>query len=163
MGRRLNDKVKGAPNFTYKEFVQSNTATRKGIKNIPGDKEWERIEALAKNVLQPVREKFGPIRINSGYRSPELNVAIGGSTTSNHCRGEASDIEPWNEDKVTLFEMLEWMYNNLKFRTLILEYPPGGWIHVDYRLGANDKILKLKDKKHNYEKVDIDYLRKLYG
>ena len=163
MGRNLNDKISGASNFTYRELVISNTATRKGINNIPGEQEWKHLEALAENVLQPTRDKFGPLRINSGYRSPELNVAIGGSPTSNHCRGEAADIEPWDANTVTLFKMLEWINGNLQFRTIILEYPPDGWLHVDYRDGANKKMLKLKDVNHNYKLVELEYLQRLYG
>lgn len=163
MLRNLNSKLSMAPNFYYQEFVKSNTATRFDIVNIPGEKEWIKIEELAQHVLQPIRNHFGPIRITSGYRSPELNVKIGGSKFSNHCRGEAADIEPWNTKQVTLFEMVEWIYNNLQFRTLIFEYAPDGWIHIVYREGANPKRLKLKDKTHNYTTITISYLKNLYG
>jgi len=158
----LNSKIPGAPNFKYKEFIKSDTAIRKGIDNTPTDEYWKNIEKLAVNVLQPARKALGRIRITSGYRSKELNTAIGGSKYSNHCKGEASDIES-GEENVSLMELLEWIYNNCKFRTLILEYPPLGWCHVDYREGGNLKMLKLKDKNHNYETVSIDYIKGLYG
>jgi len=157
----LEKTLPGAPSFKYKEFVRSNTAQRKGIDNIPGTTEWKRLEALAKNVLQPLRNALGPIRITSGYRSPELNVAIGGSPTSNHCRGEASDIEP-AKDQVSLVDIIEWLVKNVEFRTAILEYAPDGWVHVDYREGGNTKKIKLKDKKHNYSTVSLDEIKKLY-
>lgn len=161
--RNLNNKIPGAPNFRYKEFIKSQTATRFGISNIPNDKQWENIERLAKNVLQPIRHAFGPIRINSGFRSKELNLKIGGSETSNHCKGEAADIEPWDEDQVSLLDILEWVVENLEFRNIILEYPTNGWVHVDFRTGNNLKIIKLKDKNHNYTTVTIDYLKQIYS
>ena len=90
----ITDEIPGAPNFTYREFILSQEATRKSIDNIPNAEAWKNIESLAVNILQPVREKFGPIRITSGYRSPQLNISIGGSQNSNHCLGQAADIEP---------------------------------------------------------------------
>ena len=90
----------GAPNFTYEEFLRSDTALREGIQNIP-DKDcvWCNMEYLAREVLQPVRDKFGPIRVTSGYRSAALNKVIpGSSATSHHCSGSAADIEPVRKD-----------------------------------------------------------------
>lgn len=159
--RDLQARIPGAPSFKYKEFVRSDVAIRLGINNIPTDEEWEKIELLAVMVLQPVRNHFGRIKITSGFRAKKLNKAIGGSTTSNHCRGEASDIEPL-EEGVTLLDVIKWIYENLEFRTLILEFPLDGWIHVDYREGGNLKRLKLKDRNHNYQNVSIDYLEELY-
>lgn len=159
--RDLQARIPGAPSFKYKEFVKSDAATRLGINNIPTDEEWEKIELLAVMVLQPVRNHFGRIRITSGFRAKKLNKTIGGSTTSNHCRGEASDIEPL-EEGVTLLDVIKWIYENLEFRTLILEFPPDGWVHVVYREGGNLKRLKLKDRNHNYQNVSIDYLEELY-
>jgi len=160
--RYLKDYLSMAPNFKYEEFVKSNTAIRKGIPNIPTEEIWQKIELLAEHCIQPIRTHFGPIKINSGFRSPDLNVAIGGSTTSNHCNGEASDIESWT-GKIALLDIAEWAFNNLEFRTIIVEYPPQGWIHIDYRKGGNLKRLKLKDATHNYKNVDIEYLRSLLG
>ena len=160
--RNLNDKIPGAPNFQYREFVRSDTAIRKGIVNMPNEVEWENIERLAVNVLQPVRDQFGSIRITSGFRSKELNVAIGGSETSNHCRGEASDIEPI-QTNISLLDIVIFIHDNLYYRNMIAEFLPDGWIHVDYRKGQNIKRLKLKDKKHNYTEVSLQYLKELYG
>jgi hypothetical protein len=91
----LYDRIPKAYNFRYIEFIRSNTAIRLGINNIPNNDQWENIERLAVNVLQPIRIHFGPIIIRSGYRSPILNKNIGGSSISNHMKGEASDIEPF--------------------------------------------------------------------
>jgi len=156
----LNDKIPGAPNFKYKEFIKSDTAKRLGIYNIPNQRQWNNIEELAKNNLQPIRDKFGRVRITSGFRSSELNMIIGGSIFSNHCIGEASDIEP--VDDIPLIVMIEWVYNNLQFRELIAEFFPDGWIHIGYRIGENIKKLKLKDEEHNYQEVTLDYLKSLY-
>ena len=149
-------------NFQYKEFLKSNTALRRGIPNIPNEEQWTNIENLTNNVLQPVRQKFGRVRITSGFRSPDLCMAIGSSKTSNHCRGEASDFEPLRNN-VSLYNVLSWIYRHLEFRELIAEYFPDGWIHVAYREGANDRVLKLKDHKHDYARVDLSYIQKLYG
>jgi len=160
--RNLHHRMPGAPNFRYREFTKSDTAIRLGLKNLPEDEQWENLELLASQVLQPVRDQFGSIKITSGYRSPELNTAIGGSIYSNHCRGEASDIEPVHGD-IRMIDIVRFIHDTLDFRTLIAEYFPGGWIHVDYRKGGNIKRLKLKDKYHNYDIVDIDELIGLYG
>ena len=79
-------------NFTLSEFTKSQIALRQGIDNTPGPEHLENARALFGNVVQTVREKFGPTTINSGYRGPALNRAVGGSATSQHCNGEAVDI-----------------------------------------------------------------------
>lgn len=158
----LDDKIPGAPNFTYREFIKSETAIRKGIVNMPDAEQWKRIELLAVNVLQPIRNEFGRIRISSGFRSVELCLAIGSSKTSNHARGEAADIEP-KKDGVTLLNIAQFIVSELDYRTVIAEYFPDGWIHVDYRIGGNLKRLKLKDSKHNYQNVHMGYLKNLYS
>lgn len=158
----LNASIPGASNFQYKEFIRSESAMRKGIDNIPEEWQWYNIEDLAVNVLQPVRDYFGRTRITSGFRSKELNVSIGGSRYSNHCRGQASDIEPV-DTRIKLFHILDFIYRELPFRNLILEYPPYGWVHVDYRKGFNSRKLKIKkDATQDYEEVSINYLRRKY-
>jgi len=161
--RNLKDRIPGAPtDFRYEEFVRSETAARLGIENIPNDEQWERIELLASRVLQPVRNRFGPIKITSGFRCPELNVKIGGSANSNHCLGEAADIEPVYSG-VKLVDIVKYIHDNLDFRTIIAEYFPVGWVHVDFREGGNTKVLMLKDKNHNYVVISIDELMRLYS
>lgn len=160
--RDLNAKIPGAPNFQYKEFIKSDTAMRKGISNIPTEEHWQYLEALAVNILQPVREKFGRLRITSGYRSVELCEAVGSNKNSNHARGMAADFEPISSN-VRLFNILEYIHNELNFRELIAEYFDSGWIHCAYSEGRNVKTLKLKDNNHHYKRVSLDYIRGLYG
>lgn len=159
--RKLNAKLPGAKSFRYKEFVRSQTALRMGIKNEPTEKQWKCIELLAKEVLQPIRNEFGQIRITSGFRSVKLCEAVGSSKNSNHTRGQAVDIEPVKTD-VKLIDIVEFVCNELKYRAVIAEYFPDGWIHIAYRKWGNVKRLKLKDKKHNYKNVSLDYLKTLY-
>ena len=161
MIRDLNATIPGAPNFRYREFVRSDIATRLGISNIPNKDQWRNIEVLARNVLQPIRNKFGGIKITSGFRSEALNSAINGSSVSKHCNGEAADIEPFDPN-ISLIEMIGWIHRNLGYYDLIGEYLPDGWIHIAYRKGDNTKKLKIKDSKHNYKYVTIEEIKKLY-
>ena len=162
MLRDLNSRVPGAPNFRYKEFVKSSTALRYNIVNKPNEEQWRCIEKIASNILQPIRRRFGRIRITSGFRSVELCLKVGSSAYSNHARGQAIDFEPLKHG-VTLFEVFEWIYNNLEFRWLIAEYFPEGWIHVSWRKNQNFKKLKLKDKDYNYETVPINLIKTIYS
>lgn len=123
-------------NFTLAEFEKSQAATRLGINNSVPDEKVIRLQALAENVLQPVREHFGPVIITSGYRSPELNEAIGGSSRSQHSKAEAADFEVIG---VSNKEVAHWIIDNCNFDQLILEfYTPGdpnsGWIHCSFNL-----------------------------
>jgi hypothetical protein len=157
----LKKQIPGAPNFTYGEVLRSDTASRLGIENIPNDEQLKCIELVCVNILQPVRSKFGPIRITSGFRSPELCLKIGSTTTSNHTRGQAVDFEPYDTN-TKLYTIFKWIYNNCKFRELIAEFFPDGWVHAAYRKGGNDRIIKLKDKQHNYQRVDLQYIESIY-
>ena len=128
-------------NFTLTEFTKSQTALRLGIDNTPSDEHLGAAKLLFENVVQPVRDHFGPTVINSGYRGPALNEAIGGAATSQHCRGEAVDIEC---PGVPNHEVAEWIQNNLDFDQLILEFytqgiPDSGWVHVSYIPEGNRK------------------------
>jgi zinc D-Ala-D-Ala carboxypeptidase len=128
-------------NFTLKEFTKSSTATRQGIDNTPQDEHLESAKALFENVVQAVREKFGVTRINSGYRGPELNKAVGGSSRSQHCKGQAVDIEC---DKADNLVVAQWIRDNLDFDQLISEFyeegdPSSGWVHVSYAGADNRK------------------------
>ena len=99
-------------NFTLTEYTKSQTALRLGIDNTPNDDHLASAKLLFEQVVQPVRDHFGPTVINSGYRGPELNAAIGGAATSQHCRGEAVDIEC---PGIANHEVAEWIQNNLDF------------------------------------------------
>mgnify|MGYP004006906165 FL=1 len=86
--------IRVAPNFTLPELLKSSTADRMGLDNTPAtDQILVNLTNVANHILQPVREKFGPVRVNSGYRGPALNKAVGGSSTRQHCHGEAADFE----------------------------------------------------------------------
>jgi zinc D-Ala-D-Ala carboxypeptidase len=116
--------------FTLHEMTRSETAARKGIRNEPGQREINALRLLCERVLEPVRAHFGkPVIITSGYRSPRLNTAIGGSVSSQHCKGQACDMHVWNTPDL---DVAQWIMRSLKFDQLILEYPPEGWVHVSY-------------------------------
>ena len=135
--------MKLSKNFSMAEFTKSQTAERKGIDNTPQGEHLEAAIALFENVVQPVRDHFGPTVINSGYRSPELNAAVGGSETSQHCKGEAVDIEV---PGVANGELAQWIVDNLDFDQVILEFytkgiPDSGWVHVSYKPSGNRKSI----------------------
>ena len=121
-------------NFTLSELTKSDTAIRKGINNNPNAEQIEKLKALCENILQPVRDHFGRVKITSGYRSPELCAAIGSSVNSQHAKAEAADFEVMGTDNA---ELADWINQNLDYDQLILEfYTPGepnsGWIHCSY-------------------------------
>lgn len=121
-------------NFTLKELTRSDTATRLGLDNTPDDEALENLKTLCEKVLQPVRDNFGRVTVNSGYRSPESNAAVGGSKTSDHCKGMAADIEV---DGVDNPDLAQWIMDNLEYTQLILEFyergkGSSGWVHVSY-------------------------------
>jgi len=136
--------------FTLEEMEKSQTATRKGIKNKAGSGEIKNLGDLCYEVLEPVRAKFDkPVTITSGYRSPELSEAIGSKSTSQHCLGEAVDMEVIG---VSNLQVALWIQNNVDFDQLIMEYfdkddPAGGWIHVSYKEGSNRKQILTFDGK----------------
>ena len=122
-------------NFTLKELTKSDTATRLGLDNTPDDQALENLKTLCEMVLQPVREHYGKsVTVNSAYRSPESNAAVGGSKTSDHCKGMAADIEIVG---VANADLAQWIMDNLEYTQLILEFytpgiPDSGWVHVSY-------------------------------
>ncbi|MCG8553589.1 MAG: D-Ala-D-Ala carboxypeptidase family metallohydrolase [Desulfobacterales bacterium] len=128
--------------FSLNEMTRSDTAARKGINNIPPANMMVKLRDLCVQVLEPVRLHFGvPIRPSSGYRSPELNLAVGGAKTSQHPKGEAVDFEV---SGVSNYDLACWIQHELVYDQLILEcYTPGvpdsGWVHVSYRAGRNRK------------------------
>ena len=108
-------------NFTVAEYIKSQTATRHGIDNSLSKEHLENAKKLFANVVQPIREKFGVTIITSGYRSPELNAKIGGSSKSQHCKGQAIDIDDVYGYK-TNAEMYHWIKENLDFDQMIWEF-----------------------------------------
>jgi len=122
-------------NFSLKELTKSDTATRLGIDNTPDEETIDNLKTLCDKVLQPVRDHFGKsVTVNSAYRSPESNAAVGGSKTSDHCKGQAADIEI---EGIPNAELAQWIMDNLEYSQLILEFytrgiPDSGWVHVSY-------------------------------
>ena len=122
-------------NFSLHELTKSETALRLNLDNTPGEAETASLRLLCEKVLQPVLDHFGKgVKVNSGYRSPESNAAVGGSKTSDHCKGQAADIEI---PGVANADLAQWIMDNLDYTQLILEFytpgiPDSGWVHVSY-------------------------------
>ena len=122
-------------NFSLHEMCKSETAMRMGLENSPDEEATENLRLLCENVLQPVRDHYGKgVKVNSAYRSPESNAAVGGSKTSDHCKGMAADIEI---PGVANADLAQWIMDNLEYTQLILEFytpgiPDSGWVHVSY-------------------------------
>ena len=135
------------------EVVRSETAKRLGISNMPTPEHLENFKVLADNVFEPIREHFkSPIHISSAYRSKELNQAIKGSLTSQHCEGKAIDIDmDCSASGVSNADVFKYIKESLVFDQLIWEF--GGnknpdWVHVSYNEGKNRKqILKAEKIK----------------
>ena len=133
--------VRLSKNFSLQEFTKSQTATRQGLDNAPNDEHLASATALFENVVQKVRHNFGVTVINSGYRGPALNTAVGGSSNSQHCKGEAVDIECPGTGN---YDVAKWIEDNCDFDQLILEFytpgiPDSGWVHVSYKAEGNRK------------------------
>jgi zinc D-Ala-D-Ala carboxypeptidase len=126
------------PNFSLRELTFSQTAVRRGIDNMPDELTITRLRRVCENVLEPVRAHYGrPVRVTSGYRSPALNAAIGGSTTSQHSLGEAVDFEVPGVSNLDVCRFIAAGKLPNGFDQLILEaYTPGdpnsGWIHCSW-------------------------------
>jgi hypothetical protein len=126
-----------SPHFTLSELTRSEAATRGGFSNAPSAEATENLKALCEVILEPVRAHFGkPIRVNSGYRGPQANAAVGGATSSQHCKGEAADFEI---DSVANRDLVQAIVDlNLSFDQLILEFhvagdPNSGWVHCSHK------------------------------
>jgi zinc D-Ala-D-Ala carboxypeptidase len=124
-----------SPNFSLHELTKSETALRLDLDNTPDEQATENLRLLCEKVLQPVRDHYGKgVKVNSAYRSPESNAAVGGSKTSDHCKGMAADIEI---PGVANADLAQWIMDNLDYTQLILEFytlgiPDSGWVHVSY-------------------------------
>lgn len=129
--------------FKLNEFTKSETAMRKRIDNTPGPVHASNLKKVCEKILEPVRRHFGkPVRINSGYRGAALNAAVGGSSKSQHCNGEAVDFEI---DGLPNPDLAKWVSENCEFDQIILEFydpkegPNSGWVHASYSEGKNRK------------------------
>ena len=121
--------------ISYKEGIHSITAIRKGIDNEPNEEQLANMKLVAEKVFEPLRIFInGPIKVNSFFRSPDLNKAIGGSTKSQHCKGQAIDIDD-TYGKATNAEMYWWIKENLDFDQMIWEFGNNDnpdWVYVSY-------------------------------
>jgi hypothetical protein len=126
------------------EVTRSDSAKRKGIDNTPTPEHLENFKKLAQNIFEPIRKHFGvPIHISSGYRSKALNTAIGGSLTSQHCSGEAIDIDmDGSANGVTNKMVFDFIKANLNFDQLIWEFgtkDAPDWVHVSFETSGKQR------------------------
>ena len=148
--------MKISDNITYAEAIHSQTAKRRGIDNTPTAKQVEVMKLTAEKIFEPLR-KFvgGPIKVNSFFRSAELNKAIGGSKTSQHCKGQAIDIDDVFGYK-TNAEMYNWVKENLDFDQMIWEFGTDmnpNWVHISYVSEEDNRNRCLKAYKDEYNKT----------
>jgi hypothetical protein len=154
--------IRISKNFSLSEMVKSATAERLRVDNSPSSLHLVNLTQLAINILQPVRDHFGVITINSGYRSPALNAKVGGSKTSQHCNGQAADFESFSTPNP---DLAKWIADNLDFDQLILEFydginPNSGWIHCSYNLMGNRKKIMTALKTKSGVQYKSGFVRK---
>jgi hypothetical protein len=135
--------MKISEHISYNEATNSATAIRNGIDNTPSPDALVSMKRIAEVCFEPLRKWYGkPIRINSFYRSPELNVKVGGSKTSQHCKGEAIDMSAGSKEENK--KLFDWCKANLIFDQLIDEYDYS-WIHISFRIRDNrNQVLVIK-------------------
>ena len=144
--------MKISDHITYAEAIHSNTAKRKGIDNTPSEAQVSAMKLLAEKVFEPLREWVGgPIKVNSFFRSEALNDSIGGAPTSQHCKGQAIDIDDVYGKK-TNADMYHWIQTNLDYDQMIWEFGTDmqpNWIHVSYVSEEKNRNKCLKAYKEN--------------
>mgnify|MGYP000953572677 FL=1 len=144
--------MKLSKNLTLSEMLKSQTASRLGIENKPTEEHIENMKAFAENIFQPIRNHFGvPFGISSGYRSEALNKAIGGAyrvvngvyvATSQHCKGEAADLDRDHSNAPNNAEVFYYIKDNLRFDQLIWEFGTEknpNWVHVSYNTDGKQR------------------------
>lgn len=146
--------MKLSEHLDLSEITRSDTAKRKGISNQPTPEHLENFKKLAENIFEPIRNHFKePIFISSGYRSKELNTAVGGSLTSQHCSGEAIDIDmDGRSNTVTNKAVFNYIKDNLNFDQLIWEFGTDSnpdWVHVSYESTGKQRKQVLKAVRVN--------------
>ena len=138
--------------ISYREGVYSTTATRRGIENTPNTEQLDNMELVAEEVFEPLRAYVGgPIKINSFFRCPELNKAIGGSSKSQHCKGQAIDIDD-TFGRCTNAEMYHFIKEHLDFDQIIWEFGDDDnpdWVHVSYVSPEDNRGRCLKAYRDN--------------
>ena len=145
--------------ISYKEATRSTTAMRLSVENKPNDYELQNMELIAEKVFEPLRKAVnGPIKINSFFRSEDLNKAIGGSTRSQHCQGRAIDLDD-TYGYMSNYNMYYYIKNNLDFDQLIYEFGTEknpDWVHVSYVDADSNRKKCLKAIKENGKTKYID-------
>lgn len=132
----MNPAMKLSEHFTLEEFTVSQEAVRSGLKNDPDARQTDNLRALCENVLEPLRARVKrPIVISSGFRSKSVNRRVGGSATSQHCKGEAADILVPGMDTVDVVDLIRAM--KLPFDQMIDEF--SRWVHVSHSLAAGNR------------------------
>jgi len=151
--------MKLSKNFTRQEIERSNTAKRLGISNEMSEKHLANMIKLLDKIIQPLRESLGPIRISSGYRGQDLNRAIGGSRKSQHCKGQALDIQFWQDGKMMNELIYEYILDsNIEFDQMINEFD-FSWIHISL-VGVDNRnqvleAYKDEDGDTKYKYADV--------
>ena len=142
--------------ISYKEGTNSITAIRRGIDNTPNDEQLSNMELIAEKVFEPLRKWVGgPVKINSFFRSVKLNKAIGGSSKSQHCKGQAIDIDD-TFGVVANSDMYNYIKNNLDFDQMIWEFGDDeepNWVHVSYVSKEDNRNRCLRAYKSNNKTV----------
>jgi hypothetical protein len=157
--------MKLSENLSLAECLRSKTATRLGINNEPDD-EWvvENLRAVAERVFQPCRDHFGvPIYVSSGYRSPDLNLAIGGSHRSQHVEGRALDLDCDVYGSITNSELFNYIRENLEFDQMVWEFGDDdnpNWVHVSYVHGGHNRKRCLRARRDDNNKVYYEVIYK---
>lgn len=146
-------------NFTLHELTRSNVGIRLGIKNNPTTDGVHKLTVMVNSLIQPIRDKLGPIRITSAYRCPEINMAIGGSSNSQHCRYEAVDCQYVCSNKMDNIKIHKTLQElDLDFDQCILEFGDGdkdhdpnypAWIHLSYKIADNRREVLVAYKDDN--------------
>ena len=152
--------MKISDHITYAEAIHSNTAKRRGIDNTPNEVQVLSMKLLADKIFEPLREWVGgPIKVNSFFRSTALNEAIGGAASSQHCKGQAIDIDDVYGRK-TNADMYHWIQMNLDYDQMIWEFGTDvqpNWIHISYvsKEENRNKCLKAykEDGKTKYKVI----------
>lgn len=145
------DRQQLTEHFQRWEFTSSETAVRRAISNAPSADQWLNLKALAENVLEPARAAEGPLYVTSGYRSPALNVAIGGAVDSQHMKGEAADIIPYKGTLHGLFKTI--YFSPWAWDQLIIEFET--WIHVSHSRVGFQRHEALLATRRNGRKVYV--------
>lgn len=154
--------MKLSEHLDLSEVVRSESAKRKGISNMPTAEHIANFKVLAEKIFEPIRIHFRcPIIISSGYRSKELNAAIGGSATSQHCSGEAIDIDmDGTPNGVTNRMVFDFIKDNLEFDQLIYEFGNSenpDWVHVSYETTGAQRKQVLRASRINGKTVYSNY------